>query len=115
MGVIIEHYAGAFPTWLSPVQVSIVPVRENHEEKAKEISDMLKKASIRVEVLGSDDSLGKRIHTAKDMKTPYVIVLGDKEVTSEKLTIENRDGTKTEGITAEEFLAKLKKEIEEKK
>ena len=115
MGVLIEHYAGAFPTWLSPVQVSIVPVRENHEEKAKEISDMLKSASIRVEVLGSDDSLGKRIHSAKDMKTPYVIVLGDKELASGKLTIENRDGTKTEGITAEEFLAKLKKEIEEKK
>jgi len=115
LSILIEHTAGNFPTWLSPVQVAIVPVRENHEEKAKEIYDMLKKELIRVEVLGSDDSLGKRIHAAKDMKTPYVIVLGDKEVSFGKLTIENRDGTKTEGITAEEFLAKLKKEIEEKK
>ena len=115
MGVLIEHYAGAFPTWLSPVQVAIVPVRENHEEKAKEIYNLFKSNSIRVDLLSTNDSLGKRIHTAKDMKTPYVIVLGDKEMESGKLTIENRDGTKTEGITAEEFLAKLKKEIEEKK
>ena len=116
MGVLIEHYAGAFPLWLSPVQVAIVPVRENHDEEAKKIADTLKKENIRVEILSSDkNSLGKRIHEAKGMKTPYVIVLGDKEVTSGKLTIENRDGTKTENISLEEFLEKLKKEIEEKK
>jgi len=115
MGVLIEHYAGAFPTWLSPVQVAIIPVRENHEEKAKELYGILKQASIRTEMFPADDSLGKRIHTAKDMKTPFVIVLGDKEVSSGNLTIENRDGTKTEGITAEDFLSKLKKEIEDKK
>ena len=115
MGVLIEHYAGAFPTWLSPVQVAIIPVRENHEEKSKELYNILKQASIRTEMFPADDSLGKRIHTAKDMKTPFVIVLGDKEVSSGNLTIENRDGTKTEGITIEDFLLKLKKEIEDKK
>ena len=115
MGVLIEHYAGAFPIWLSPVQVAIIPVRENHEEKAKELYNILKQASIRTEMFPADDSLGKRIHAAKDMKTPFVIVLGDKEVSSSNLTIENRDGTKTEGITAEDFLSKLKKEIKDKK
>ena len=115
MGVLIEHYAGAFPTWLSPVQVAIIPVRENHEEKAKELYDILKQASIRTEIFSADDSLGKRIHVSKDMKTPFVIVLGDKEVSSGNLTIENRDGTKTENITSSEFLTKLKKEIEDKK
>jgi len=115
MGVLIEHYAGAFPTWLSPVQVAIIPVRENHEEKAREIYNIFKQAYIRTEMFPADDSLGKRIHTAKDMKTPFVIVLGDKEVSSGNLTIENRDGTKTEGITAKDFLSKLKKEIEDKK
>ena len=116
LGFLIEHYAGAFPTWLSPIQVAIVPVRENHEEEAKKISDILKNSGIRVETYSADrNSLGKRIHEAKGMKTPYVIVLGDKEVESGKLTIENRDGTKTENISTEEFLEKLKKEIEEKK
>ena len=116
MGVLIEHYAGAFPTWLSPIQVAIVPVRENHEEETKKISDILKNSGIRVETYSADrNSLGKRIHEAKGMKTPYVIVLGDKEVESGKLTIENRDGTKTENISTEEFLEKLKKEIAEKK
>jgi threonyl-tRNA synthetase len=115
MGVLIEHYAGAFPTWLSPVQVAIVPVRENHEVEAKKLFDIFKKESIRVEMFSADNSLGKRIHTAKDMKTPFIIILGDKEVSSQKLTIENRDGTKTENISTNEFLSKLKKEIEEKK
>lgn len=112
---LIERYAGAFPVWLSPSQVAIVPVRENHIEKANEVYDLLKKNGIRVDMFADNDSLGKRIHAAKNMKTPYVIVLGDKEVSSGKLTIENRDGTKTEGITAEEFLNKIQKEIEEKK
>jgi threonyl-tRNA synthetase len=115
MGVLIEHYAGTFPLWLSPVQVAIIPVRENHEVEAKKLFDMFKESNIRVEIFGADDSLGKRIHAAKDMKTPYVIVLGDKEVSSGNLTIENRDGTKTENISATEFLAKLKTEIVNKK
>ncbi len=115
LGVAIEHFAGAFPTWLSPVQVAVVPVRENHEGEAKKIVEKLRDAGIRTETYFSDsDSLGKRIHKAKDMKTPYVIVLGDKEVASGKLTIENRDGTKTEGVTVEEFLEKIQKEIKEK-
>ncbi len=115
MGVLIEHYAGAFPLWLSPIQVAIVPVRENHEEEAHKISKILKDASIRVELFEGDKSLGKRIHLAKDAKTPYVIVLGDKEVESGKLTIENRDGSKTEDISLEEFINKIKIEISEKK
>ncbi len=115
IGILIEHYAGAFPTWLSPVQVAIVPVRENHEEKAQEIFNALKKEFIRVEMFSGNDSLGKRIHAAKDMKTPFVIVLGDKEVASQKLTIENRDGTKTEDISVEDFILKLKEEISKKK
>ncbi len=116
MGVLIEHYAGAFPTWLSPIQVAIVPVRENHEKESKKISDTLRNSGIRVEIFSADrNSLGKRIHEAKSMKTPYIIVLGDKEVASGKLTIENRDGTKTENIAIDEFTTKLKKEIEEKK
>ncbi len=113
IGFLIEHFAGAFPTWLSPLQVVIVPVRENHNEEAKKIYDMLKDNNIRVELADSDESLGKRINHAKSQKVPYVIVLGDKEVESKMLTIEGRE-SKTE-MTALDFLAKLKEEIQNKK
>jgi len=115
MSVLIEHTAGNFPTWLSPIQVAIIPVRENHIEEAKKLFDMFSQASIRTEIFEGNDSLGKRIYQAKDMKTPFVIVLGDKEVSSGVITIENRDGIKTEGISAKDFLEKVKKEIEDKK
>jgi len=113
LSILIEHTAGAFPTWLSPVQVSIVPVRENHNEKAKEISDLLTENNIRVEIKNEDDSLGKRINQAKAQKTPYIIVLGDKEVKSGMLTIEKRDGSKEE-ISLENFVVKIEGEIKNK-
>ncbi|HNW71916.1 MAG TPA: threonine--tRNA ligase [Candidatus Paceibacterota bacterium] len=115
MGILIEHYAGSFPVWLSPIQVAIVPVRENHRDEAKKLYSILKQSSIRTEIFESDDSLGKRIHNAKDMKTPFVIVLGDKEVSSGTLTIENRDGTKLENISLQEFIEKIQKLITDKK
>jgi len=114
LSVLIEHTAGAFPTWLSPVQVSIVPVRENHNEKAKEIYDLLTENNIRVEMKNEDDSLGKRINQAKAQKVPYVIVIGDKEITSNNLTIEKRDGTK-EALSLENFTKKLEKEVKNRK
>ncbi len=114
MGILLEHYAGNFPTWLAPIQVAIVPVRENHDEGAKEIAKKLKTANIRVEIISSNDSLGKRIHAAKAMKTPYTIVLGDKEIESGNLTIEKRDGTKVE-MGTEEFIQTVSAEIKERK
>lgn len=110
LSVLIEHTAGAFPVWLSPVQVAIVPVRENHNDKAQEIRDMLTEKNIRVELKDENDSLGKRINQAKAQKTPYVIVLGDKEVASGNLTIEKRDGTKEE-ISVEDFVSKIEEEV----
>ncbi len=113
MSTLIEHTAGVFPVWLSPIQVAIVPVRENHNDKAKEIFDSLKKEGIRVEMKSEDDSLGKRINSAKAQKVPYVIVLGDKEVSSGNLTIESR--TDKQEMSLEDFIAKLKEEIKNKK
>lgn len=109
---LIEHLAGVFPVWLSPVQVSIVPVRENHFDKAKEIYEALKKEDIRVELEDDNNSLGKRINHAKAQKVPYVIVLGDKELESGNLTIESR--TDKQEITLENFILKLKEEIKNK-
>jgi threonyl-tRNA synthetase len=111
---LIEHTAGNFPIWLSPVQLAIVPVRENHQELAKQIRDMLKEKDIRVELFEENDSLGKRINHAKANKIPYVIVLGDKEQTAGILTIEKRDGSKIEGISKEDFLNQILEKINSK-
>ncbi len=115
IGFLIEHFAGNFPTWLSPIQIAIVPVRENHDEEAITLMKELKGRNIRAEIYPSgSNSLGKRIHEAKNMHTPHVIVLGDKEVSSKTLTVEHRNGTKTEGIGIEEFIKKVEDEITNK-
>lgn len=110
MSVLIEHIAGKFPTWLSPVQVAIIPVRENHDEAANNILNTLKNNFVRVEKVGGNESLGKRIHHAKKYNTPYIIVLGDKEIESGMLAIEKIDGSKIQ-ISQDEFIQHLEKEI----
>ncbi len=109
-GFLIEHYAGVFPTWLSPVQVSIIPVKEDHEGEAEKVFNALHSEFIRVEKISGNDSLGKRIHQAKKMNTPYVIILGDKEKESGLLTVEKRGGEKVQ-MSQEDFIAHIKQEI----
>ncbi|MBI5003728.1 threonine--tRNA ligase [Candidatus Kaiserbacteria bacterium] len=111
IGFLIEHYAGAFPTWLSPVQVKILPVSEKHADYAAEILKQLQTADIRAEV-DDTDSLGKRIRAAKMQKVPYVIVVGDKEVEQKNLTIEGRAGKWEKTPSVEEFITEISKEIE---
>lgn len=110
MGVMIEHFAGAFPLWLSPVQVIILPVSEHQKEYANNIYQELEKQDIRVELDDSNESLGKRIRNAKIQKVPYAIVIGDKERDGVTITVEGRN-EKLEAIKLESFLEKLKKEI----
>lgn len=95
MGILIEHYAGAFPLWLSPVQVKVLPVSEKHAVYAQSVVKQLKQADIRSELDAGDESLGKRIRNAKLEKVPYFFVIGDKEVESNTVTVENR--TESEG------------------
>jgi threonyl-tRNA synthetase len=113
MGVMIEHFAGAFPLWLSPIQVIILPISEHQKEYAENIYKKLKDSNIRVELDDSNESLGKRIRNAKMSKVPYVIVIGDKERDGKVITVEGRT-EKLEGITTEKFIEKLQKEISER-
>ncbi len=106
MGIMIEHFAGNFPLWLSPVQVAIIPVKDTHEEKARALEQQLKDSGIRTDYFSYGDSLGKRIHAAKATRAPYVIVLGDKEIESGSLTIEKRNGEKM-SMDAHAFLTLL--------
>ncbi len=111
LGVAIEHFAGAFPVWLSPVQVSIVPVKPDlHNEFANKVVEALKEKNIRVELDDRNESLGKRIRAAKEMKVPCVIVIGDKERDSGNLTVETRT-EKIENISIEDFANKVEQEI----
>lgn len=114
MAIVIEHYAGNFPVWLSPIQVKIIPVRENHNEYAKKVADELKTLGVRVELDDTDEGMGKKIRAGKVNKVPYMLVLGDKEIESGELTLEIRDGTTQTKITLENLKAKLQKEISDR-
>ena len=114
MGILIEHYAGAFPLWLSPVQVKVIPVRTNHNEYAKQIFELLKENNIRAELDDAKANLGGKVRDAKNNKIPYWIVIGNKEMEAKKITLESRDTGQLGQISKEELLTKLKKEIEEK-
>ena len=110
IGFLIEHFAGAFPTWLAPLQVAIVPVRENHLESAEKLYQSLRESGIRATIYMDNNSLGKRIHASKNLKPPYIVVLGDKEIESGTYTVELRSGEKQE-FSKEGFIEKVDNEI----
>jgi threonyl-tRNA synthetase len=109
MGVMIEHFAGAFPLWLSPVQARVLPVSEKHSEYAQSVAKELQDAHIRAEV-GLTDSLGKRIRNAKIERLPYFIVVGDAEVAAQTGMLEGRKG-KIGALTVSKICATLAEEI----
>jgi threonyl-tRNA synthetase len=115
MAFLIEKYAGAFPLWLAPVQVKILPIGETHFIYATEVMDKLKAAGLRVELDISDETLGKKIRNAKTEKVPYALVIGDKELADKKVTVESRDSGNLGQTTSEELAEKLKSEIKERK
>lgn len=110
MGIMIEHFAGAFPVWLSPIQIRVLPISDKQQEYAQSVFDTLKMHGIRVELDATNESLGKRIREAKTQKVPYVIVIGDKEKDANTITVEGRT-EKLEGISIETFVARLNDEI----
>ncbi len=115
MSVLIEHTAGAFPLWLAPLQVKIIPVREQHNEYAKEVFQMLKDQNIRAEFDDADINLGTKVRGAKNEKIPYWIVVGDKEIEANKVTLESREGGNLGQISKEDLVIKLLGEIKNKK
>jgi threonyl-tRNA synthetase len=114
MAFLIEHYAGAFPLWLAPVQARVITVGDEQKEYAEKIVEALKDANIRAELDPSNESLGKKIRAAKQEKLPYFIVIGGKEVESNTVTLEARAGG-SESITLEAATSRLTDEIKTKK
>lgn len=115
IGILIEHYAGAFPAWLAPCQVKILPITDKHAEYAKKIYDKFFALGIRAKLDDRNEKLGYKIREAQVQKVPYMLVVGDKEVEEGTVTVRHRGEGDIGSMKIDEFIAKLQKEIEEKK
>ncbi len=115
LAVYIEHCAGNFPLWIAPMQVSVIPIAETHSDYAKAVLMKLKEIGARTELLNDKDGLGKRVRKVKEMKTPYWLVIGDKDIEVGKVTLESRDHGQIGQVTIEELVEKLTQEIKSKK
>ncbi|MCG2689773.1 threonine--tRNA ligase [Candidatus Parcubacteria bacterium] len=115
IGVLIEHYAGAFPLWLSPVQVKILPITERHNDYALGVAKKLKEQNIRVETALEADTLGKKIREAEMKKIPYLLIVGDKEIANKNVAVRQRGKGDLGSMPLPELTELLLKEITSKK
>src|SRR5712691_7850456 len=113
-GVLIEHYAGAFPAWLSPVQVVLVPIAERHSEYAEKVASQLRTEGVRVEVDSRNEKMNAKIREHAMQKVSFLLVVGDKEAEANKVNVRTRGKEKTEDMGTAEFVEKIKKLIAEK-
>ena len=113
MGVLIEHYAGAFPIWLAPVQAVLIPITDRHLDYAFDVAEQLKAAGIRTEVDDSSNRMNAKIRTAQKQKIPYMLVVGDQEAESGKVAPRLRSGEKLDAIFLADFIARAQCEIME--
>jgi threonyl-tRNA synthetase len=114
MAVMIEHYAGAFPVWLSPVQVVVIPISEKHEEYAKKIGKELMDKNIRCELKNENETLGKKIRESEMQKIPYLLIVGDKEISANAVSVRGRGKGDLGQMQAEKFIEKISAEIKNK-
>ena len=114
IGIITEHFAGAFPTWLSPVQVKVISVSEKSAEYATSVAEKFDAQGVRVDVDNSDERIGYKIRLAQMEKVPYMIILGENEANSGKVSIRKRNGEEIKDLSFEDALAMIQKDIEEK-
>lgn len=116
IGIITEHFAGHFPTWLAPVQVNIIPVNsEYHLEYAEKVKEALEQIGVRVEIDSRDEKLGYRMRESQLRKIPYNLVLGDQEKETETVNVRKFGQKEEQKIKLEEFVQNIKKEIDEKR
>ncbi len=114
IGVLTEHYAGAFPPWLAPVQLIAIPVAEEHQEYLLGVADRLRKAGIRVEVDTSDDRMGKKIRNAEQQKVPYILIAGGEDQAAGAVSFRYRDRSQQNGVPVEEAVAQITDAIRRK-
>jgi threonyl-tRNA synthetase len=110
MGVLIEHFAGAFPVWLAPVQVILLPITDRTHAYAQEVAGLLREADVRVEVDTRQETLRYKIREAQGQKIPYMVIMGDREAADRTLAPRLRDGTELKGVSLEDFIMRLREE-----
>ncbi len=115
MGVLIEHYAGAFPFWLAPVQIWIIPISDNHKEYANKIGSRVRSLGFRVQVKDDNETLGKKIRKGEMQKIPYLLIVGDKEIKTDSVGVRQRSKGDIGIIKTEEFIKLCQKSLNQLK
>jgi threonyl-tRNA synthetase len=110
-GILVEHYAGAFPAWLAPVQAVVIPIADRHAAYAAEVASRLSASGFRVEIDPSGETLGNRVRKAQAEKVPYMLVVGDREAEGTTVAVRSRTGHKSDGVPVAEFIARLGAEV----
>jgi threonyl-tRNA synthetase len=112
--ILVEHYAGAFPLWLAPEQIRIIPITDSQHERAEEIASEFRKAGIRVKVDKRSESLGSKIRNSRNERIPYMGILGEKEAESGLISVRNRKEGELGTMSPDELLEKMLNEIKDK-
>lgn len=110
-GCLIEHYRGAFPLWLAPVQIVVIPITDRQKDYSQEITSLLRENNFRVEIDLRNEKMGYKIREAQLMKVPYMIIIGNCEVESGTVSIRKRDGSTADSVNIKEFIEKTKEEV----
>ena len=110
-GVLLEHYGGAFPTWLAPTQVRVLAVASAHENYATQVTESLTKLGYRVDQLVADEQLGKRIRASKLERIPYVLVVGDDDLANATVGVNPRGGEVRRDVSLNDFVAELSRDV----
>ncbi len=113
-GVLIENYAGAFPPWLSPDQIAIIPVGDMAYDYAKKVENILKNEGFRVQTDLSDDRMNAKIRKAQKLKTPYMLILGEKEMEGNLVSVRYRNGKQSNFVKIEDFVSEVHKTVDNK-
>ena len=114
-GVLIEHYAGAFPPWLAPVQVVGIPITDAHVGYLEEVAERLRERGIRVEVDASDDRMQKKIRNAQQQKVPFMLLAGDEDVAAGAVSFRYRNGAQKNGVPVDDAIAEIVAAIAERR
>jgi threonyl-tRNA synthetase len=115
IGILIEHYAGEFPLWLSPVHAAILPIADRHLDYARDVAGRLGEAGLRVEVDERSESIGKKIREAEMLKVPYMLVVGDQEREADKVAVRRRREGDLGKMAVDQFARQVQDEIAERR
>jgi threonyl-tRNA synthetase len=111
---LIEHYAGAFPAWLAPVQAVLIPIADRHLEFCEQVAARLRAVSLRPEVDSSSERMGKKIAVARDRKIPYMLIVGDREVEAGAVALRLRSGDDRGAMAIEEFISYARRVVDDR-